>query len=155
MNNNTDSWYNKFLKPFLKLVLSCLFIFFYFISANAQNFIWAKSSKGARSDESWSVATDASGNVYATGYFTSRTITFGSVTLTNSSSTSNYLGGRNFFLVKYDMWGNVLWAKRAGGTGDDFGCKVTTDKAGNVYVTGVMRSYSIIFGTYTLYSHGT
>jgi len=107
------------------------------------NVLWAKSAGGSASDIGNSVTTDATGNVFVTGYFKSSTITFGTYTLTNS-------GDGDIFLVKYDPSGNVLWAKSAGGSASDLGNSVTTDATGNVFITGYFESSSITFGTYTL-----
>ena len=115
----------------------------------AGNVLWAKSAGGNGSDDGLSVATDASGNVYVTGYFTSSTITFGTTTLTNAGGGSN-----DMFIVKYNAAGNVLWAKREGGTSHEIGFSVTTDASGNVYVTGEFRSATITFGTTTLTNAG-
>jgi hypothetical protein len=110
--------------------------------------LWAKSEGGTSNDYFRSVSTDASGNVYVTGYFYSPTITFGTTTLTNA-------GGFDIFIAKYDAAGNVLWAKSAGGTDDDLGYSVTTDASGNVYVTGSFDSPTITFGTTTLTNAGS
>ena len=107
------------------------------------NVLWAKSAGGTGGDEGWSVSTDASGNVFATGVFSSPTITFGTTTLTNAGIAA-------IFIVKYDGAGNVLWAKSAGGIGGDGGYSVATDVAGNVFATGVFSSPTITFGTTTL-----
>jgi len=111
--------------------------------------LWAKREGGTSDDVGLSVATDASGNVYVTGYFTSSTITFGTTTLTNAGGGSN-----DMFIVKYDAAGNVLWAKREGGTSHEIGFSVTTDASGNVYVTGEFISATITFGTTTLTNAG-
>ncbi|MCW3085269.1 MAG: hypothetical protein JWP12_2635 [Bacteroidetes bacterium] len=80
-----------------------------------------------------SIAVDTSGNLYITGYFAG-TLSFGSYTLTA-------LGSKDIFIAKYDATGNCLWAKRAGGShpccySDDSGNAITTDNAGNSYITG-------------------
>jgi hypothetical protein len=111
------------------------------------NVLWAKSAGGTEDDRGYSVATDANGNCFVTGFFYSSSITFGSYTLTNA-------GGSDIFLVKYDASGNVLWAKSAGGTEDDRGYSVATDASGNCYVTGSFHSSSITFGSYTLTNAG-
>jgi len=106
--------------------------------------LWAKSAEGIMNDLAVSVSTDDKGNVYVTGYFWS-SITFGSTTLINAG-TNSY----DIFLVKYDSSGNVLWAKSAGGAGDDKTNSVSTDAGGNVYVAGSFGSSFITFGSTTL-----
>jgi hypothetical protein len=109
------------------------------------NVHWAKSISGSIGADGWSSKADNLGNVYLTGDFSSPTISFGTYTLTNASSTSN-----DYFIVKYDSLGVVKWAKRAGGGSGEQGKSVAADKNGNVYVTGSFSSPSILFGTTTL-----
>jgi len=106
------------------------------------NAVWAKSAGYTDDDEGYSVATDANGNVFATGYY-NNTITFGSHTLLGTV-------GADYFIVKYDSTGNVLWAKNANGTYDDYGNCLATDASGNVYVAGNFGSNSITFQGYTI-----
>jgi len=113
---------------------------------NSGNVIWAKSAGGSLTDHVYSFTTDNSGNIFVAGYFVSSTITFGSFTLTNAGGGFGYY---DMFFVKYDNSGNVLWAKRAGGTSYDEALSVTTDEIGNVYVAGHFTSLNITFGTYT------
>jgi gliding motility-associated-like protein len=107
------------------------------------NVVWAKSEGGAASEEAFSVSTDASGNVYVTGYFYSPTITFGTFTLTNS-------GSADIFTVKYNSAGTVLWAASAGGSNFDASNSVSGDASGNAYVTGTFLGTAITVGTFTL-----
>jgi len=106
------------------------------------NVLWAKSSGGTGNDAAYSLSTDVSGNVFLSGRFNSPTIIFGTYTLTNT-------GGANAFIAKYDVNGNVLWAKSAIGTGDDEADAVSTDASGNVFVTGKFSSQTITLNTYT------
>src|SRR6266436_4285675 len=78
------------------------------------NWLWAKRAGGTAYDRGRCVSTDAGGNVIVIGDFQSPSIIFGTTTLT---SAGNY----DMFLVKYDASGNVLWAKRAGGTSLEYG----------------------------------
>jgi len=117
-------------------------------SGNVQ---WAKSAGGTGDDMGLSISTDASGNVLVTGYFASPSITFGTTTLTNANTN----GTADIFVVKYDASGNVLWAKSAGGTGDDMGLSISTDASGNVLATGRFAGSSITFGTTTLSNAGS
>jgi hypothetical protein len=109
--------------------------------------LWAKSAGGITAgpntgDWAEGISTDASGNIVVTGKFSSPTITFGTITLTNTDSFA--LG--DVFVVKYDPSGNVLWGKSVGGTGDDLGYGISTDASGNLVVTGHFSSPTITFG---------
>ncbi len=114
------------------------------------NVLWAKSAGGTGSDEAYSVAVDASGNTYVAGYFKSSTITFGSDTLTNAGPA----GYADIFLAKYAPNGNVLWAKSAGGTNNDWANSVAVDASGNTYLAGDFGSSTITFDTITLTNAG-
>ncbi len=118
--------------------------------AQAPAFLWAKSAGGEGDDEGLGIAVDSSGNAYATGWFSSATITFGSTTLTNAGANS-----RDVFVVKYDPTGNVLWVRSAGGKGEDEGRGITIDSSGNAYVTGWFSSATITFGSTTLTNAGS
>ncbi len=59
--------------------------------------------------------------------------TFDTITLI-SSDTTNF--SQDFFLVKYDTNGFLLWAKKAGGTNYDNSKSIAVDTSGNVYIIG-------------------
>jgi hypothetical protein len=107
------------------------------------NVIWAKSISGSASDDAVTIGIDTSGNAYVAGMFNSPTLTFGSTTLTNA-------GQWDMFLAKYNVDGNVLWAKSAGGNSYDQACHLNVDFKGNVSLIGAFYSPSITFGTTTL-----
>lgn len=105
------------------------------------NVIWAKRAGGNAEDDGYSVALNASG-VYATGFFNSSPIIFGTDSLI---SNGNY----NTFLSKYDSSGNVLWAKSFTG---GFPYTVASDANDNTYITGSMdtSNSSMTFDTVTV-----
>jgi len=98
------------------------------------NVLWAKSFGGTSQDLSFSVTNDRFGNCFITGYNYSPSITFDTITLTGE-----------FFLVKFNSNGNVIWAKTANGKG----YTVATDSVGSSYATGYLDS-TITFDTITL-----
>jgi len=104
------------------------------------NVLWAKCGGGAKIDLSYGISVDANGNVYVTGNFESNTVLFGSITLTNSTTSGN----TDMFIVKYDSNGNMKWAKKAGGVNDDSGSGVGTDANGNVYISGMINNNALI-----------
>ena len=113
------------------------------------NVLWAKSAGGTNSDQGNGIITDANGNVYVVGNYLATSINFGgSTTLTNAGYT-------DLFIVKYDASGNLLWAKSAGGTGDDSGREISIDATGNVYIIGEFKSDYIGFGSTVLTNNNT
>jgi hypothetical protein len=122
-----------------------ILIFFLFISlCNAQTWPWAKSGDGTGLDEGLNVTTDSNGDAIITGIFQSPTITFGTYTLTNS-------GSYDIYIVKYNINGNVLWAKSIPGA---WGYSLSTDESNNIFVCGSFSKPSIIVGSYTLTNSG-
>ncbi|MBK7985962.1 MAG: SBBP repeat-containing protein [Ignavibacteria bacterium] len=80
------------------------------------NFLWAKSFGGIEMDRGYSIAIDAEGNVYTTGYFID-TVDFDPGTgVTNLSA----VGGKDIFILKLDPNGNFVWAKSFGGDRRDW-----------------------------------
>lgn len=121
------------------------------------NLLWARSATGAGGvypDCAWSVSADTSGNAFITGGFWSPTITFGSSTLTNTDPSGQT---EDVFIAKYDVNGNVLWAKSGTGGTPYFynqGFSVSIDASGNAYITGEVVSPSITFGSTTIPGNG-
>ncbi len=96
----------------------------------------------------YSVAVDASGNSIVTGSVASPTLTFGTYTLTNSTT--------NVFLSKFDLNGNVLWARCSTGLVTAAGNSVAYDASGNAYIAGYFKANpTITFGVCTLTISGT
>ncbi|HTB06420.1 MAG TPA: T9SS type B sorting domain-containing protein [Bacteroidia bacterium] len=107
------------------------------------NPIWAhqSNSPSAASQASGSsLYTDKHGNIYVTGGFTD-TVTFGSMSLY----------GSDFYIVKYNANGNVIWAKQSKGIGRVN--SITIDNLEYLYITGEYND-SITLGSITQYSIG-
>jgi hypothetical protein len=94
--------------------------------------VWAKGLGGTAADESNSIAVDSSGNVYTTGFFN------GIADFDPGAGEANLTsaGGNDSFISKLDSSGNIVWAKRLGGTSSDSGRSIAVDSSGNVYTTG-------------------
>lgn len=96
------------------------------------NYIWAKSIGGSQYDEGIGIAVDGNNNVYCTGGFQGTSDFDPSSNVLNLTSSAVY----DIFIAKYDNLGNILWAKKMGGTGHDHGHSITTDSTNNIYFTG-------------------
>lgn len=101
----------------------------------AGNRLWATYYGGPGADFGYGVKTDASGNVYLTGYTEST-----SGIATAGAFQTTYGGSNDAFLVKFDAAGNRLWATYYGGSFFDQGTNLATDVSGNVYMAGYTSS---------------
>jgi hypothetical protein len=111
----------------------------------AGNHLWSHGYGDAQTQVSERVTTDASGNIYATGYFKG-TIDFGGSPMTTA-------GNNDIFLAKLSPTGSLLWSKRFGDGGAQAGKGVAVDPSGNVIVVGNL-SGGADFGGGTISSNG-
>jgi hypothetical protein len=113
--------------------------------------IWAINAADSGLIDGESIATDMNGNLILVGCFHSASVNFSSITLTNyvtnPSIANDY--GSDILIVKYDSYGNVLWAKSAGAINHDIAKSVFIDGSDHIYVTGDF-SYQLIFGPFSL-----
>ncbi|MGZ3901468.1 MAG: SBBP repeat-containing protein, partial [Bacteroidia bacterium] len=108
---------------------------------------WAQSAGDSINESIRKLATDAAGNTYVVGYYTSSSFAIGSNTFTSPGNL------QQMFIAKYDASGNVIWAKNAMGTMSDARC-IVIDKSSNIYIAGIYFT-SFTFGSFTLNSAGS
>ena len=99
---------------------------------SAGNLMWAKQSNGTSVTTivPTSMITDLNGNCYITGWFQD-SVHFGSYALGTS--------GTSIFLAKFDVNGNVKWAKQAihaPAIGTGGATSIAFGKDGKIYITG-------------------
>ncbi len=121
------------------------------------NLSWAKAMGGTGSEFSYSIAVDAAGNVYSTGYFNSSTATADFDPSTNTAYLTN-AGSSDIYVSKLDTNGNFVWAKSIGGTSNDAAYALKLDANSNIYIAGYFSSATIDFdpnaGAVNLTSNG-
>ena len=96
------------------------------------NFVWARNIGGASEDVGFAVKLDALNNVLVTGSFTG-TADFDPGALTYNLTTS---GNRDIYVLKLNNAGDFVWAKKMGGSDQDWANAIAVDANGNVYSTG-------------------
>ncbi|MBK6524074.1 MAG: SBBP repeat-containing protein [Crocinitomicaceae bacterium] len=99
---------------------------------NNGNFLWAHRFGGTSDETGNSLCIDSQGYIYSTGKFSSLT------DFDPSSGTSNLIPTNYFdiFVSKFDPTGNLIWAKKMGGSENEFGTAIVADQGGNIYITG-------------------
>lgn len=141
------------------LVTLLWFLTSFFISHAQVQLQWAKSIGGKSADESRSIAVDASGNVYSTGFYK------GTADLDPGTGKMlfNAVDGlftdipADIYVSKLDKDGKYIWAKSMGGIYADAGNSIAVDDSGNVFTTGYFRDTADFdpgIGTYILRSVG-
>jgi len=113
---------------------------------SAGNVVWVRGMGGPSNDMQGALALAPDGAVCATGRF-SGTATFGTTSLVSS-------GAYDIFVLRLDSVGNVSWAKRMGGTGDDIGSGIAFGADGSIYSAGRF-SGTAAFGSINLISAGS
>lgn len=120
-----------------------IFIVKYDVNGNC---LWAQKAGGSGNDQGLSITYDINGYVYVTGIITGTAKFYNSTSFTTFVSLSSNSGSQDFFVAKYNLSGNLIWAKVAGSTSTDWGIKVSSDPSGNCFVTGEFYS-AINFGS--------
>ncbi len=127
---------------------------FIFLTMNAQipSYEWGKLIGNNMNIYVYDNAVDTNGNVYLTGEY-SGTVDFDPGTGTfNQTATAS--GGRDIFILKLDASGAFSWVKTYGGTGIDFGSRISIDNNNNVYVGGRFQNTVTFTGFGSFSSNG-
>ena len=116
--------------------------------------IWANNTGAGGNDAAYGVTTDASGNIYSTGYF-SNTVDFDPGI---SSYTITSAGQYDVFIDRFDASGNFIWAKSLGGTGDEVAYGIALGGTTTVHTCGNFQNtcdFDPNAGILNLISNGT
>jgi hypothetical protein len=110
------------------------------------NVLWFKTFGSTEEDICLSVAADAAGNCYFTGFYV------GDLDYNGQALPS--AGLWDIFAGKIDPSGNLLWLKRFGGPLNDIGYGISCDPQGNSYITGWFASSFNLSTDISLQSYG-
>lgn len=120
--------------------------------------VYTSRLDGAGQEHVLDMVTDTSGNVYVAGSFSSEEMKLqvfkdaasgngAAAEAANQTRTLRSAGGTDLFLAKYDPQGTLIWARSAGGAGNEAATGLALDPAGNIYVTGFFSASADIGGT--------
>jgi hypothetical protein len=102
---------------------------------NTGSFLWARQMGGQMDDQVFSMALDASDNIYTSGrFFHKADFDPGMNTLILTSA-----GSSDAFISKLDTSGNLTWVKQVGGVGEDAVYKIALDTEAAVYTIGIFN----------------
>jgi hypothetical protein len=95
---------------------------------------WTKTFGGSSYEFGNSIAIDASGNIFATGYFQD-TVDFDSSEGTDEHTSNGYY---DIFITKLNADGTYGWTKTFGGSSYDYGISIAIaiGASGNIFTTG-------------------
>jgi len=112
------------------------------------NVLWVQALTGSGNEVFTSIVSEANGNIYLTGYFSTQTITFG-------SSTLNRIGSNDIMLLKTSNSGSPIWGKSGGGTGNDIVNSLALYSTSQVAIAGHFSSATFTIDTTTLALSGS
>lgn len=132
----------------MRQALFILTIIFSSVASYGQGWEWAKSGGNINGNTfSHTVATDGAGNIYVAGAFSTPSLVFGNIVLSNFS-----INFADFYIVKYDPQGNIIWATKGGNFNSETAYSITADNIGNIYVCGTFQSDSLVIGSSSIYN---
>jgi gliding motility-associated-like protein len=121
-----------------KTLISFFIFMCFFESVSAQD-NWLRRGGGTNIDEALDLTKDNSENSFICGYFSGTSNIGGEVISSN--------GQTDAFVFKSAPDGDVLWARKYGGSKNDRANAAITDNDGNIYVTGFFTDEADFGGT--------
>ncbi len=108
------------------------------------NYLWSKSISGSALKVINDVATDSNNNIYLTGYFEDSLLLEDTVLVAPLD--------QNFFIIKFDESGNLVWGHNYGTFGNIRGSSIAIDSNGDILVGGHFQG-KVDFGGFVLQSN--
>lgn len=113
--------------------------------------LWVRTAGGTSGDYALAVATNGS-HVFIAGEIQGKG---NRIKFIGSSLTLTSRGNNDIFLAKYDLNGNILWARRAGHVNYDRALGIDADISGSVYISGTFTDKAVFGESTTLYGYGS
>jgi len=92
---------------------------------------WGDDFGSSEEDMALDVSDNDIDSIFVTGYF-SADAAFGGFNHTSK-------GLKDIFINKLDYYGQYVWSRQIGGSGNDQGLAITVDKSGDIYTTGAFE----------------
>ena len=125
-------------------IIICFLLAANLAKSQTRSWLWAKHPEGHLTGYTYpAISADNNGNTYVTGGFDA-TLTFPT---SPSSTVLASAGESDIFIAKYDAAGNVVWAKRTGGTHSEVAYAIKYDGFGNIYIAGNYSTSTDFDGT--------
>jgi len=121
-------------------------------NATGTGLVYSTYIGGSNRDVGLSVAVDASGDAYVTGFTYS-----GDFPITSGAFQGGFVGDSKAFVLKLNPAGNALiYSTFLGGSGDDYGAGIAVDGAGEPHIAGYTASvdFPITKGAFQPYYGG-
>lgn len=129
-----------------RLLLACIMFMGTVVSIQSQEPTWQNAQRYGGSGKEFGSAIKTNGSsVFSCGSFSTTTI-MGASLLTSS-------GGSDIYVARFTQQAQVVWAQKAGGSGDDRATALAVSATGDVYVTGWFTG-TATFGLQQLVSTG-
>ncbi len=114
-------------RPSILLIHLCLLLVLFTpaVFCDDSTWDWTEQIGSTSSDYGYDVALDSEGNIFVTGYVN------GDLPIGGGS-----YGGADYFILKYNSSGSLIWGKQIGSAATDIGNGIALDSSGNIYVTG-------------------
>lgn len=115
------------------------------------NRIWIINSTGSGYQYIEEIALDKNENIYMLGRYNGTTMTFENNSKTNYGSFFN----ADFFLSKFNKYGNLQWLESGGGAGHEEGRFLQLSESGKLYLGVYVDSKHINYGLEEIYNPNT
>jgi hypothetical protein len=106
---------------------------------------WIRTAGGTDGDYAEAVTTDKSSFIYISGEI-EKSGGNGLISFSGSNITLQVAYDNDVFVAKYDMSGNLQWARSFGGGESEKGLCCAHDPAGNIYVCGYYTNTTVVNG---------